>query len=103
MKILRMAGASIILVMVLSGGVFATISLGGQLQSIFEQLPTGVNNVSLVLRTLRDGQPNLLQKMQAAAHEIGEATSEPAEIPSTYKPSATHIVIDPPCLSWATS
>jgi predicted PurR-regulated permease PerM len=96
-KIPRMAGAAIIMVVVLSGGAFATISLGGQLQTIFDQLPTGVNKLSLVLRTLKDGQPNLMQKVQAAAHEIGEATSEPADIPSPNKQSsAPHIVIDPP-------
>ena len=39
-KIPRMAGTTIIMMVVLSGGGFATISLGGQLQTIIDQLPT---------------------------------------------------------------
>ena len=95
-KIPRVAGTTIIMIVVLSGGGFATLSLGGQLQTIIDQVPTGVDKLSLVLRNLRDGQPDLMQKVQTAAHEIGEATSKPADIPSPNNKSATHIVVDPP-------
>jgi predicted PurR-regulated permease PerM len=95
-KIPRMAGTTIIMMVVLSGGGFATISLGGQLQTIIDQLPTGVDKLSLMVRTLRDGQPDLMQKVQTAAHEIGKGTSKPADIPSPNKKSATQIIVDPP-------
>jgi predicted PurR-regulated permease PerM len=71
-----------------------TISAGSQIRAIVDQLPMEASKVSLLLRSLQNGQPNLMQKVQAAAHEIDTATSEATDISSTQNQPASHIVID---------
>jgi predicted PurR-regulated permease PerM len=93
-KVPRLAGTSIVMLVVLSASAFVTVSAGGQIQAIFDQLPVGAAKVSLILRSLQDGQPNVMQKVQAAAHEIDKATSEAADIASNQKQPAKRSVID---------
>ncbi|HSL01987.1 MAG TPA: AI-2E family transporter, partial [Nitrospiraceae bacterium] len=95
-KIPRVVGTSIVMLVVLCGGAFVTISLRGQIQTILDQLPVAAGKLSVALRSMREGQPNTMQKVQAAAREIDKATSQAADIPSTPKQPATHIVIDQP-------
>src|ERR1051326_1003381 len=73
-KVPRLAGTSIVMLVVLSASAFVPVSASGQIQAIFDQLPVGAAKVSLILRSLQDGQPNVMQKVQAAAHEIDKAT-----------------------------
>lgn len=95
-KIPRVMGTSIVMLVVLCGGAFVTISLRGQIQTILDQLPAAASKLSVALRSIREGQPNTMQKVQAAAREIDKATSQAADIHSTPKQPATHIVIDQP-------
>jgi predicted PurR-regulated permease PerM len=95
-KIPRVVGTSIVMLVVLCGGAFVTISLRGQIQTIFDQLPAAASKLSVALRGMREGQPNTMQKVQAAARELDKATSQAADIHSEPKPPATHIVIDQP-------
>jgi len=95
-KIPRVMGTSIVMLVVLCGGAFVTISLRGQIQTILDQLPAAASKLSVALRSMREGQPNTMQKVQAAAREIDKATSQAADIHSTPKQPATHIVIDQP-------
>jgi len=95
-KIPRMAGTSIVMLAVLGGGAFVTISLRGQIQTILNQLPAAASKVSVTLLSQRGGQPTTMQKVQAAAREIDKATSQAADIHLTPKQSETHIVIDQP-------
>lgn len=95
-KIPRVVGTSIVMLVVLSGGAFVTISLRGQIQTILDQLPVAASKLSVALRGMREGQPNTMQKVQAAARELDKATSQAADIHSEPKPPATHIVIDQP-------
>jgi predicted PurR-regulated permease PerM len=95
-KIPRVVGTSIVMLVVLCGGAFVTISLRGQVQTILDQLPAAVSKLSVALRSLREGQPNTMQKVQTAARELDKATSQAADIHSEPKPPATHIVIDQP-------
>ena len=68
----------------------------GQIQAILDQLPEAASKLSVTLLSLREGQPTTMQKVQAAAREIDKATSQAADIHSTPKQPATHIVIDQP-------
>ncbi len=96
MRIPRVVGTSLVMLAVLGGSAFATISLRGQIQTILDQLPVAAGKLSVALRSMREGQPNTMQNVQAAAREIDKATSQAADIHSTPKQPATHIVIDQP-------
>jgi predicted PurR-regulated permease PerM len=95
-KIPRVVGTSIVMLVVLCGGAFVTTPLRGQIQTILDQLPASASKLSAALLSMREGQPNTMQKVQAAAREIDKATSQAADIHSTPKQPATHIVIDQP-------
>jgi predicted PurR-regulated permease PerM len=96
MKIPRMVGTSLVMLAVLCGSAFVTISLRGQVQTILDQLPIAASKLSGALLSMRGGQPTTMQKVQAAAREIDKATSQAADIHTTPKQPATHIVIDQP-------
>ncbi len=95
-KIPRVVGTSIVMLVVLCGGAFVTTPLRGQIQTILDQLPAAASKLSAALLSMREGQPNTMQKVQAAARELDKATSQAADIHSEPKPPATHIVIDQP-------
>ena len=95
-KIPRVVGTSIVMLVVLGGSAYVTISLRGQIQTILDQLPAAASKLSVTLRSMREGQPNTMQKVQAAARELDKATSQAADIHSEPKQPATHIVIDQP-------
>ncbi len=96
MRIPRVVGTSLVMLAVLAGSAFVTISLRGQIQTILDQLPVAAGKLSVALRSMREGQPNTMQNVQAAARELDKATSQAADIHSTPKQPATHIVIDQP-------
>ena len=95
-KIPRVVGTSIVMLVVLCGSAYVTISLRGQIQAILDQLPEAASKLSVALLSMREGQSSTMQKVQAAAREIDKATSQAADTHSTPKQPATHIVIDQP-------
>ena len=95
-KIPRVVGTSMVMLAVLCGGAFVAISLRGQIHTILDQVPEATSRLSVRLLSMREGQPNIMQKVQAAAREIDKATSQAADIHSTSKQPATYIVIDQP-------
>jgi predicted PurR-regulated permease PerM len=97
-KIPRAVGSSLVMLAVLGGIAFVTIPLRGQIETILDQLPEAASKLSGALRDMGNGQTNTMQKVQAAAREIEQATSQATAIPSTPKQAATHIVIDQPTL-----
>ena len=96
MKIPRVVGTSVVMLAILCGSAFVTISLRGQIQTILDQLPAATKKLSVALLSMREGQPNTMQNVQVAAREIEKATSQAADIHSTPKQPATYIVIDQP-------
>lgn len=92
-KIPRMVGASMVMLSVLCGSALLTIPLRDQIESILDQVPAAASKLSSTLRSLARGRANTVQKVQAAAREIEQATSQ-----ATDKQAATHIVIDQPKL-----
>ena len=97
-KIPRMVGASMVMLAVLCGSALVTIPLRGQVESILDQLPAAASKLSNALRSMVRGRANTMQKVQAAAREIEQATSQATDIPTLPKQAATHIVIDQPKL-----
>ena len=95
-KIPRVVGTNIVILVVLCGSAYVTISLRGQIQAILDQLPEAASKLSVALLSMREGQSSTMQKVQAAALEINKATSQAADTHSTPKQPATHIVIDQP-------
>ena len=95
-KIPRVVGTSMVMLAVLCGSAFVTISLRDQIQTILDQLPAATSKISVAIRSMREGQPNTMQKVQAAAREIDTVTSQAADIHSTPKQPATYIVVDQP-------
>ena len=95
-RIPRVVGTSLVMLAVIGGSAFVAISLRGQIQTILDQLPVAAGKLSVTLRSMREGQPNTMQNVQAAARELDKATSQAGDTHSTPKQSATHIVIDQP-------
>jgi predicted PurR-regulated permease PerM len=101
-KIPRVVGTIIVMLAVLCGSAFVTISLRDQIQTILDQLPEAASKMAVSLRSVRGGPPTTMQKVQAAAQEIDRATSQAADIPpTTPKQPATHIIIDQPTFKLA--
>ena len=97
-KIPRAVGSTLVMLAVLGGTAFVTIPLRGQIESILDQLPEAASKLSGALRGMGKGQANPMQKVQAAAREIEQATSQATDISSTPKQAVTHVVIDQPRL-----
>jgi predicted PurR-regulated permease PerM len=95
-KVPRMLGAGLVMLMVVCALLLGTYSLRGQIQTILEQLPEAASKFSAGLAGLRHGQPGNIQRVQAAAREIVEAASQAADSPSSSKQPAAHVVIDQP-------
>jgi predicted PurR-regulated permease PerM len=98
-KIPRMVGTSIVMIALLCAGAFTTMSLRGQVQTILEQLPEATNKISATLLAMRKGQPNTMQKVQAAAREIDKATSQAGDAHTTPKQTPPHVVVDRPAFN----
>lgn len=64
-KIPRMAGTTIVMLAVLGGGAFGTISLRGQIETILEKLPAAASKLSVTLLSKRGG----------AAHHYAKSAS----------------------------
>ena len=95
-KVPRVIGTCLVMFTILAAGVFGTIALRGQVQTILEVLPEAASKVSATLLSLRQGKPNAIQKVEAAAREIEKAAAQAAAISSAPKASATRIVIEQP-------
>ncbi|MEO6306578.1 MAG: AI-2E family transporter [Nitrospiraceae bacterium] len=95
-KIPRVVGTIIVMLAVLCGSAFVTISMRDQVQTILDQLPEAASKLAVSLRNVRGGQPSTMQKVQSAAQEIDKATSQAADTHSTSKQPATHVIIDQP-------
>ncbi len=95
-RIPRVLGTSVVMVGVVCALVLGTYSLRGQMQTILNQLPEAASKLSAGLVSLRGVQASTMQKVQSAAREIENATSQVACLPATPKQPVTRVVIDPP-------
>jgi predicted PurR-regulated permease PerM len=81
-KIPRVAGTVIIMVSVIGALVLGTYSLRGEMQTILEQLPEAAAKVSTAIERVRIGQPGSMQKIQNAATEVEQATTQAGSVAS---------------------
>jgi predicted PurR-regulated permease PerM len=93
-RIPRMAGTSLVMLVAIGALVLGTYSLRGQMQTIIEQLPEAASQLSSGLARLGAGQRGALQKIQTAASQLEQAASQATGIPSRPKRAATHVVVD---------
>ena len=95
LRIPRVAGTSIVMVVVIAALLFGAYVLSGQVQRIVAQLPAAASKLSTGLNTLRNGQFRNMKNVQTAANTIENAT---AHTDATALPRArtTHVVIDQP-------
>lgn len=95
-KIPRVAGTVIIMASVIGALVLGTYSLRGEMQTILEQLPEAAAKVSTAIERVRIGQPGSMQKIQNAATEVEQATTQAAGGSMASGQPATHVLVDPP-------
>lgn len=91
----RVVGASLVMLVVLCALALGTYALRGQVQRIIAQLPIAASKLSTGLDKMRSDQHSNMKNMQAAANTIEKATSQ-ADLLAPPKPRTTHVVIDPP-------
>ena len=95
LRVPRLAGASVVMLVVISALVFGTYALRGQAQRIFAQLPEAASKLSTGLDTLRSGQFSNMMNVQTAANTIEKATSH-TDTTALPRQRTTHVVIDQP-------
>lgn len=95
-KIPRVAGTVIVMASVIGALVVGTYSLRGEMQTIIEQLPEAAGKVSTAIEHVRIGQLGNMQKIQNAATEVENATTQAAGGSPASRQPATHVVVDQP-------
>jgi len=95
-KIPRLAGATLVMVAVVAALVLGSFALRGQVRTIIEQLPAAVSELSTGVASLRQGRDSTMQKIQTAASELEQATSQAAGVAIPQKQRATRVVIETP-------
>jgi predicted PurR-regulated permease PerM len=94
-KIPRVIGATLVMLALVAASALAIMSLRVQVDRILDQVPEAAGKISAALQNLA-AEPNTMQKVQAAAREIEQATNPAAEdAPKTQKPP-TRIVVEQP-------
>jgi len=96
LRIPRMAGTSLVMAGVVCALALGAQSLGGQIQTILDQVPEAASKLSVGIARLRQGEASTMQKMQAAASEIEKATGEATGLVVPPKQRQARVVIDAP-------
>jgi predicted PurR-regulated permease PerM len=95
-RIHRVAGTSLVMLVVIGALGFGTYSLRGQMQRIIEQLPEAASQVSSGLARLGQGQRGAMQKIQSAASELEQAASAATGIPAKPHGAVRYVIVDDP-------
>jgi len=77
-KIPRVVGSTLVMLALLGAVAMATISLRDQVERILDQVPDAASRLSAAIRDMAS-EPNTVQKVQAAAREIEQATTQAAD------------------------
>lgn len=89
LRIPRLAGATIVIGMLMLAAATLIPTLQGEVQAIVEELPAATHKLSRLLSDTMDGHSRTIEKMQAAATEISQATGSGAvPSPALKKPAA---------------
>jgi predicted PurR-regulated permease PerM len=95
-RIPRVLGTSMVMVVVVCTLVLSIYSLRGQMQTILVQLPEAASKLSEGFASMRNDPSGNLRKMQTAMGEMEKATSQMVGTPPGDKQRVTHVVIDTP-------
>ncbi|HET9845561.1 MAG TPA: AI-2E family transporter, partial [Nitrospira sp.] len=101
-KIPRLVGTSMVMMTLLLGVALGTLSLGGQVERILDQVPDAATKLAVTLKDMA-AQPNTVLKVQAAAREIEQATNQAASGATAAQKPPTRVVIEEPkfkLLNW---
>ncbi|OIQ92489.1 AI-2 transport protein TqsA [mine drainage metagenome] len=74
LRVARVIGATLVGLTIIGAASAVVPTLQGEFRSIFEELPAATHKLSHLLKKNMAGQPSAIQKMQAAATEIAQAT-----------------------------
>jgi predicted PurR-regulated permease PerM len=91
----RVVGSTLIMLGLVTAAVLGTMSLRDQVDRILDQLPNAAGRLTAALQDFA-AEPNTMQKVQAAARELEQATSQAAESPPTSKKAPTRVVVEEP-------
>lgn len=95
-RIPRVLGSSMVMVIVVCALVLGAYSVRGQMQTILAQLPEAANQLSAGLASMRNDPGGNMQIMQSAVGTMEKATSQLADTPPGPRQRTTHVVIDAP-------
>ena len=101
-KIPRLVGTTMVMMTLLFGLALGTLSLRGQVERILDQVPDAAGKLSVALKDMA-AQPNTVLKVQAAAREIEQATTQAASGMTASQKPPTRVVIEEPkfkLLTW---
>ncbi|MDF2459068.1 MAG: hypothetical protein K0S79_1484 [Nitrospira sp.] len=101
-KIPRLVGTTMVMMTLLLGVALGTLSLGGQVERILDQVPDAAAKLAVTLKDMA-AQPNTVLKVQAAAREIEQATNQAASGATATQKPPTRVVIEEPkfkLLNW---
>ena len=94
-KIPRVVGAMLVILALVGGAALSVMSLRVQVERILDQTPEAAGKVSALLREFA-AEPNTMQKVQAAARELEQATNETAEPSATQQKAPRRVVVEQP-------
>lgn len=84
----RLVAATLVMVTLFSGLFMVGSTLRSEVQSILDELPQTTHKLSGALAKLRNDQPSMIQRVQAAANEIAKATNQAAGVRAPATKSA---------------
>lgn len=77
LKLPRFVGASLVTALILCGSALAMSKVQGEFQSIVEELPAAAHKLSHALAANVSKGPSTIQRIQAVANELEQATAGP--------------------------
>lgn len=93
-KIPRVIGSSLVIVLLMASIGFAGFTLRGQVQSIISKLPEVSTKLTSAFATKRGDPLTNIQKVQIAASQVENATNSVANAAAPKKNPTMHVVID---------
>src|SRR5262245_32958628 len=94
-RIHRMIGSSLVVIVLLCAVVVGAMSIREQVQGILDRVPEAAAKFSALLREMAE-KPNTVQKVQAAAREIEQATNQAANGTSNRQKTPARVVVEDP-------
>jgi predicted PurR-regulated permease PerM len=95
-KIPRVGGTGIVMITIIGALIVGTYSLRGQMRTIVAQIPEAAATISTEIARMRISEIGNLGKMQAAANQMEQATTQELGSPIAPRQRTTHVIVDQP-------